>query len=47
MTLLQILKEEGMEGIKRLSRKLKKEHRDRPKSVLKLKKSIYGIPDAG
>jgi hypothetical protein len=46
-TLLEILKEEGIEGIKRLSRKLKKERRDRPKSVLKLKKSIYGIPDAG
>jgi hypothetical protein len=46
-TLLEILKEEGIEGIKRLARKLKKERRDRPKSVLKLKKSIYGIPDAG
>ena len=47
MTLLEILKEEGIEGIKRLARKLKKERRDRPKSVLKLKKSVYGIPDAG
>jgi hypothetical protein len=47
MTLLEILKEEGIEGIKRLARKLKKERRDRPKRVLKLNKSIYGIPDAG
>ncbi len=47
MTLLEILKEEGIEGIKRLARKLKRERRDRPKSVLQLKKSIYGIPDAG
>jgi hypothetical protein len=46
-TLLEVLKEEGIEGIKRMARKLKKERRDRPKSVLKLKKSIYGIPDAG
>ncbi len=30
-----------------MARKLKKERRDRPKSILKLKKSIYGIPDAG
>ena len=47
MTLLEILKEEGIEGIKRLARKLKKERRDRPNRVLKLNKSIYGIPDAG
>ncbi len=30
-----------------MARDLKKERRDRPKKVLKLKKSIYGIPDAG
>ncbi len=47
MTLLEILKEEGIEGIKWMARKLKKERRDRSKSILKLKKSIYGIPDAG
>jgi hypothetical protein len=46
-TLLETLKEDGIEGIKQMARKLKKERRDRPKSVLKLKKSIYGIPDAG
>jgi hypothetical protein len=30
-----------------MARDLKKERRDRPKNVIKLKKSIYGIPDAG
>ena len=30
-----------------MARDLKKERRDRPKRVLKLKRSIYGIPDAG
>jgi hypothetical protein len=47
MTLLQKVKEEGPESLKRMARNLKKERRDRPKRVLKLKKSIYGIPDAG
>jgi hypothetical protein len=47
MTLLQKVKEEGPESLKRMARDLKKERRDRPKRVLKLKKSIYGIPDAG
>jgi hypothetical protein len=47
MTLLPKIKEEGPESLKRMSRYLKRERRDRPKKVLKLKKSIYGIPDAG
>ena len=47
MTLLEKIKEEGHESLKRMARDLKKERRDRPKRVLKLKKSIYGIPDAG
>ncbi len=47
MMLLQKVKEEGPESLKRMARDLKKERRDRPKRVLKLKKSIYGIPDAG
>jgi hypothetical protein len=47
MTLLQKVKEEGVESLRKMARDLKKERRDRPKKVLKLKKSIYGIPDAG
>jgi hypothetical protein len=45
--LMNILKEQGMKGIKDLSRQMKKDRRDRPKTVLKIKKSVYGIPDAG
>ncbi len=47
MILSQKVKEEGVESLKKMARDLKKERRDRPKKVLKLKKSIYGIPDAG
>jgi hypothetical protein len=48
MSLLQKVKEEGMESLKKMARDLKRERRDRPKKVLKLMKSIfYGIPDAG
>ncbi len=47
MSLLQKVKEEGPESLKRMARDLKKERRDRPKKVLKLKKSICGIPHAG
>jgi hypothetical protein len=47
MSLLQKVKEEGIESFRKMARDLKKERRDRPKKVLKLKKSIYGIPDAG
>ena len=36
-----------MEGIKRFSRDMRKERRIRPKTVLKLNRSIYGVPDAG
>jgi hypothetical protein len=45
--LMNILKEQGMKGIKDLSRQMKKDRRDRPKTVLKIKKSVYGIADAG
>jgi hypothetical protein len=45
--LMNILKEQGMKGIKDLSRQMKKYRRDHPKTVLKIKKSVYNIPDAG
>jgi hypothetical protein len=45
--LLEIKEKEGIKGIKDYSRKLKKERRWRPKVVLELKSSTYGIPDAG
>jgi hypothetical protein len=45
--LLSVLKADGMKGIKEFSKKLRQERRIRPKTVLELKRSIYGIPDAG
>ena len=47
MKLLEVLKLEGMKGIKDFSRKLRNERRIRPDTVLELKRSVYGIPDAG
>ncbi len=45
--LLKIKGEKGMKGIQNFSRELKKERRWRPMTVLELKSSTYGIPDAG
>jgi hypothetical protein len=45
--MIQLLKKDGIEGVKRFSGKMKKERRIRPKTVLKLNRSIYGVPDAG
>jgi hypothetical protein len=45
--LTTVLKEQGMQGIKELSKQMKRDRRDRPKTVLKLNKKVYGIPDAG
>ena len=45
--MIKLLNEEGVEGIKRFSRDMRKERRIRPKTVLKLNRSIYGVPDAG
>ena len=45
--LLKIKMNQGMKGIKDFSRKLKKERRWKPEVVLELKRSVYGIPDAG
>ena len=46
-SLIKILKNEGIKGIRNFSREMRKERRFRPKTVLKLNKSVYGIPDAG
>ncbi len=45
--LVQLLQKEGIAGVKRFSGKMKKERRIRPETVLKLKRSIYGVPNAG
>jgi hypothetical protein len=45
--MLLLLEKEGLEGVKAFGRKMRKERRIRPKMVLKLNRSIYGIPDAG
>jgi hypothetical protein len=43
---MSIIEEKEMNGIKELSRQMKRDRRNRPKTVLKIKKSVYGIPDA-
>ncbi len=45
--LLAVLKADGMKGIKEFSKQLRQERRIRPETVLELKRSVYGIPDAG
>ena len=45
--LKQMEKEGGFKSVKDFARRIKKERRERPKTVLQLNKSIYGIPDAG
>jgi hypothetical protein len=45
--LLEVLKDDGIKGIKDFSKKLRQERRVRPDTVLELKRSVYGIPDAG
>ncbi len=47
LQLMGVLKEEGMAGVKRFARSIRKDRRDKPSEVLRLDKSIYGIPDAG
>jgi hypothetical protein len=39
--------EEGIKSVKDFTRKMKRERRERPKTILQLNKSVYGIPDAG
>ena len=45
--IIKLREEEGDEGVKRLSKKLKRETRTNPTTVLQLKTAVYGIPDAG
>ena len=45
--LIEILKVEGMPGIKAFSWKMRNERRLGPDTVLEIKRSVYGIPDAG
>jgi hypothetical protein len=45
--LLKIVNDKGMSGIKEFSRNMKRERRWKPRVVLELKSSTYGIPDAG
>ncbi len=45
--LMEVLKAQGVQGIRDLSKQMKRDRRDRPKTVPKLNKSVYGIPDAG
>jgi hypothetical protein len=47
MELKKMEKEGGLKSVKDFARRMKKEKRDRPKMVLQLNKSVYGIPDAG
>ncbi len=47
MQLLEVLKSDGMKGIKDFSKRLRNEKRIGPSLVLELKCSVYGIPDAG
>ncbi len=39
--------EGGIKSVKEFARRMKRERRERPKTVLQLNKSVYGIPDAG
>jgi hypothetical protein len=47
LQLMGILKDEGLQGVKFFARSIRKDRRDRPVEVLRLDKSINGIPDAG
>ena len=45
--LVSLLKKEGIKGLRNFSKTMRQERRFKPKTVLKLKRSVYGIPDAG
>ncbi len=47
LQLMGVLKDEGMAGVKKFARTIRKDRRDKPAEVLRLDKSIYRIPDAG
>jgi hypothetical protein len=39
--------QKGIKSVKNFARRMKRERRERPKTVLKLNKSVYDTPDAG
>jgi len=45
--LLDLVANEGVEGLRRFSGKMKRESRQFPRVILLLKSSVYGIPDGG
>ncbi len=45
--LMEVLKEQVGQGIRELAKQMKRDRRDRSKTVMKLNESVYGIPDAG
>jgi hypothetical protein len=47
MQLNEMEREGGVKSVKDFARRIKRERRKRPKTILKLNKSVYGIPDAG
>jgi hypothetical protein len=47
LQLMGIFKDEGLQGVKKFARTIRKDRRDKPLEVLRLDKSIYGIPNAG
>jgi len=40
-------RDQGLKSVKDFARKMRRERRERPKTILRLNKSVYGIPDAG
>ena len=47
IALLDMVKTKGIDSLKQLSRKLKRESRTKPKQVYRFKKSVYGGSGAG
>jgi len=47
MQLKRMERDGGVKSVKEFARRMKRERRERPKTVLQLNKSVYGIPDAG
>jgi hypothetical protein len=47
LQLMEVLKDEGIKGLKKFASTIRRDRRDKPDEVFKLNKSIYGIPDAG
>jgi hypothetical protein len=45
--LLELVKKEGPDAVKKIARRLKRETRSNPRTVLQINSAVYGIPDAG